>query len=207
MSEESTSDSVETEEYMERDLDVVFECWLYQRCPTYDGRKTTDVELWIENLLFLLDVLNAHPDIWHLAGIRLIEGRALEVLNESFETGNGPTDWHSFTQWVKSLNSLAPHVVNAYNKSVIADDYENLHQAEKESVQAFFERFNLWRLRADYHDYTFDSRSAFLDCLNVELRSRVCRLLTDMKRMDISIDFPIVLRAALHLEKSRSEVK
>ncbi|EFP80042.1 uncharacterized protein PGTG_05267 [Puccinia graminis f. sp. tritici CRL 75-36-700-3] len=186
------------DEHFERDVDFVFEGWSYNNCPTYDGHITIDVWRWLETLSFTLEIRVAHPDIWHLVGFRLIKGHALHVLNEALESGNEPRDWDSFCQWAQSLNHLAPHVVNAYNRCMVADDYEKLRQRDNETAKEFCERFSHWQLKAGYHRYTYEPRTAFVDRLNNDLRPRVCSRITDMKLQGLPISFPTVVHAAFN---------
>jgi len=187
-----------------RDVDAVLESWDYGNCSTYDGHITVDVDRWLDSVWCMLLTRQAHPDVWHLVGFRLLEGPALDALNGALGSGNGPTDWNRFRQWANSLNPLAPHVVKAYHQSVIADDYERLRQADDESARAFYKRFSQWQLRAQHHRYSYEPKSAFIDRLNHRLRSRVCTRLARYKQRAEPVDFSLLYVVVLE-EDARSD--
>lgn len=187
----------ETPLFLTRDVDLVLESWDYGNCSTYDGHITVDVDRWLDCVWCMLDMRQAHPDIWHLVGFRLLEGPALDALNGALGSGNGPTDWNRFRQWANSLNPLASHVVKAYNQSVIADDYEMLRQGDDESAKAFYKRFSEWQLRAQHHRYKYEARSAFIDRLNNRLRSRVCTQMARYKQRAEPVNFSLLFLIVL----------
>lgn len=54
----------------------VFRGWNYKNCPHYEGALGVDIRRWLNTLAINLKGQQAHPDIWHLAGIRLLQGKA-----------------------------------------------------------------------------------------------------------------------------------
>ncbi|OAV92810.1 hypothetical protein PTTG_07091 [Puccinia triticina 1-1 BBBD Race 1] len=196
------SQGVGPDEGRQRDVDWVVEQWPYSNCPTYDGHKTTDVWRWLDALALMLEIRHAHRDIWHLVGIRLLTGPALDALAQALASPVGPRDWTRFCRWAKTLNPLPPLLVQAYNRSLVQDEYQKLRQGEQETAEHFYHRFTHWELRAMYHHCNYEPRSAFLECLNAHLRPKVCSRMDDFKRYNLPIVFGDVVTAALNEDSS-----
>ncbi|OAV87617.1 hypothetical protein PTTG_04871, partial [Puccinia triticina 1-1 BBBD Race 1] len=53
-----------------------FRGWNYKNCPHCKGALGVNVRRWLNTLAINLKGRQAHLDIWHLAGIRLLQGKA-----------------------------------------------------------------------------------------------------------------------------------
>ncbi|KAI7947702.1 hypothetical protein MJO28_009610 [Puccinia striiformis f. sp. tritici] len=188
--------------YLERSVSSVLEHWSYQNCSKYDGNLTFDVRRWLKTLSIMLDIRQAHPDIWHLVGFCLIEGSARERLLLVIGSDDEPKNWDSFCKWTLSLNTLDPEVINAYNKRVVADDYEDLHQGKNETVEEFYTRFMKWQCKARYHGYEHDPETMFVNRLKKGLRRKISGLIAIENRRGTPMSFNIVVEAALDEDRA-----
>ncbi|WAQ83029.1 hypothetical protein PtA15_3A395 [Puccinia triticina] len=135
--------------------------------------------------------------------LELIRKRpALDALAQALASPVGPRDWTRFCRWAKTLNPLPPLLVQAYNRSLVQDEYQKLRQGEQETAEHFYHRFTHWELRAMYHHCNYEPRSAFLECLNAHLRPKVCSRMDDFKRYNLPIVFGDVVTAALNEDSS-----
>ncbi|KAH9450919.1 hypothetical protein Pst134EA_017530 [Puccinia striiformis f. sp. tritici] len=173
-----------------------------KNCSKYDGNLTFDVRRWLKTLSIMLDIRQAHPDIWHLVGFCLIEGSARERLLLVIGSDDEPKNWDSFCKWTLSLNTLDPEVINAYNKRVVADDYEDLHQGKNETVEEFYTRFMKWQCKARYHGYEHDPETMFVNRLKKGLRRKISGLIAIENRRGTPMSFNIVVEAALDEDRA-----
>ncbi|KAA1097563.1 hypothetical protein PGT21_011451 [Puccinia graminis f. sp. tritici] len=68
----------------------VFKDWSFSNCPRYNGSVEVDVKRWLGTLSAVLDSRQAHPDIWHLVGFRLLEHKAFLDYEDAINSGNRP---------------------------------------------------------------------------------------------------------------------
>ncbi|KNZ52631.1 uncharacterized protein VP01_349g11 [Puccinia sorghi] len=103
--------------HLETNLGSVFRGWSFKYCPYYEGSIGVGVRRWLNTLTFNLKNRQAHTNVWHLAGIRLLQGKAYADYGDSTVLGTAPEiynfPYHEKTGFVTRLNK-------ALNRKMIA---------------------------------------------------------------------------------------
>ncbi|KAA1109650.1 hypothetical protein PGTUg99_029671 [Puccinia graminis f. sp. tritici] len=177
--------------HLETNLGHIFRGWSYKNCPYYEGTIGVDVRRWLTTLTINLRNRQAHPDVWHLAGIRLLQGKAYADYEDSTVLDTAPNDWRVFCTWLISLNPVS------VSQQVIAEEYEALSQGANESCQAFYDRFRDWQCRAKNYDFPYHEETGFVSRLNRALNRKLSALMHTEERRGTPMTFAQIVVAAL----------
>ncbi|PLW49100.1 hypothetical protein PCANC_12161 [Puccinia coronata f. sp. avenae] len=151
--------------HLKTDIGKVFCGWSYVNCPYFKGD--------------------------HLAGIRLLQGKAYADYKDSCGLETDPLSWEEFVVWVEDLNPIT------LLKQVVSDKYDALRQGTNESCQAFFDRFREWQSRAKNYGFQYEETSGFVGRLNRSLNNRLVGLMAVEHRRGTPMSFAQVVMAAL----------
>ncbi|KAH9463139.1 hypothetical protein Pst134EA_015222 [Puccinia striiformis f. sp. tritici] len=146
--------------YTETNIANVFRGWNFKNCPLYEGNVGVDVRRWLNTLTINLKSRQASIDIWHLAGIRLLGGKAYNDFEDATANNQEPRNWIEFCDWVVELNPVS------VSKQMISDEFDALVQGPTESCQMFYDRFRDWQCRARGYDFSYDESTAFVAALD-----------------------------------------
>jgi hypothetical protein len=67
-------------QHLKTNIGKVFRGWSYVNAPYFKGEVGANVRQWLNTLSINLKNLQAHPNVWHLGGIRLLQGKAYSTL-------------------------------------------------------------------------------------------------------------------------------
>jgi hypothetical protein len=151
----------------ETNVGRVFKDWSFTNCPRYNGSVEINVKRWLGTLAAVLDSRQAHPDVWHLVGFRLLEQKAFLDYEDAINSGACPSNWIAFCSWLLELNPLC------VSKDSILDDYDKLYQQPNETAQSFFQRFREWQNKAKNYGFHYEASSGFVARLNRGLKEKV----------------------------------
>ncbi|PLW26846.1 hypothetical protein PCANC_25438 [Puccinia coronata f. sp. avenae] len=133
----------------------------------------------------------AHPDVWHLAGIRLLQGKAYSDYKDSVALETDPLNWIDFCTWLEDLNPVT------LSKQVVSDEYDALRMGNNESCQAFFDRFHEWQSRAKNYSFQYEEISGFVARLTKPLNNKLLGLMAVEDQRGTPMTFAQVVMAAL----------
>ncbi|KAA1074431.1 hypothetical protein PGT21_005261 [Puccinia graminis f. sp. tritici] len=177
--------------HLETNLGHVFRGWSYKNCPYYEGTIGVDVRRWLTTLTINLRSRQAHPDVWHLAGIRLLQGKAYADYEDSTVLDTAPHSWQVFCTWLISMNPIS------VSRNVIAEEYDALAQGPNESCQAFYDQFRDWQCRAKIYDFPYHEETGFVSRLNKALGRKLTALMHTEERRGTPMSFSQIVVAAL----------
>jgi hypothetical protein len=177
--------------HLETDIGKVFRGWSYVNCPYFKGDVGCDVKRWLNTLVINLKKRQADRGIWHLAGIRLLQGKAYADYEDSCALETDPLSWEEFVVWIEDLNPIT------LSKQVVSDEYDALRQGANESCQAFFDRFREWQSRAKNYGFQYEETSGFVGRLNRALNNKLVGLMAVEHRRGTPMSFAQVVMAAL----------
>ncbi|OAV90062.1 hypothetical protein PTTG_11582, partial [Puccinia triticina 1-1 BBBD Race 1] len=178
-------------DHLDTNLGNVFRGWNYKNCPYYEGSLGVDVRRWLNTLTINLKSRQAHPDVWHLAGIRLLQGKAYADYEDSIALETAPEDWASFTTWLIGLNPIS------VSQQVIAEEYDTLAQLPNESCQSFYDWFREWQSRAKNYNFPYHEATGFVSRLNKALNRKMVALMNTEERHGTPMMFAQIVVAAL----------
>jgi hypothetical protein len=133
----------------------------------------------------------AHPDAWHLAGIRLLQGKAYLDYKDSVALETNPLNWGDFCTWLEDLNPVT------LSKQLVLDKHDALRMGSNESFQAFFDRFREWESCAKNHAFQYKEISCFVACLTKPLNNILLSLMAVEDQQGTPMTFAQVMMAAL----------
>jgi hypothetical protein len=82
--------------HFETNIGKVFRGWSYVNAPYFKGEVGADVKQWLSTPTINLKNWQAHPYVWHLAGICLLQGKAYANYKDSVALGTDPLTWDKF---------------------------------------------------------------------------------------------------------------
>ncbi|KAA1107073.1 hypothetical protein PGT21_001418 [Puccinia graminis f. sp. tritici] len=180
----------------ETNVGRVFKDWSFSNFPRYNGSVEVDVKRWLGTLSAVLDSRQAHPDIWHLVGFRLLEHKAFLDYEDAINSGNRPGNWKAFCDWLLELNPLC------VSKDSILDDYDRLYQQPNETAQSFFQRFREWQHKAKNYGFHYEASSGFVTRLNRGLKEKVKGIVAVERRRGTPLSFDQIVVTALEEDQS-----
>ncbi|WAQ84715.1 hypothetical protein PtA15_5A288 [Puccinia triticina] len=84
----------------ERSLSTVLKIWFSQKQAKYTGSIHSDARVWLSDLQLSLEMIHAHPLLWHTVGFNMLDGWALDKLKVAREDNNEPQNWPAFKAWL-----------------------------------------------------------------------------------------------------------
>jgi hypothetical protein len=181
--------------HLETDIGKVFRGWSYVNAPYFRGEVGADVRRWLNTITINLKNRQAHPDVWHLAGIRLLQGKAYSDYEDSVALETDPLNWIDFCTWLEDLNPVT------LSKQVVSDEYDALRMGNNESCQAFFDRFREWQSRAKNYSFQYEEISGFVARLTKPLNNKLLGLMAVEDRRGTPMTFAQVVMAALDKDR------
>ncbi|KNF05606.1 hypothetical protein PSTG_01415 [Puccinia striiformis f. sp. tritici PST-78] len=140
-------------------------------------------------------IRQASIDIWHLAGIRLLGGKAYNDFEDATANNQEPRNWIEFCDWVVELNPVS------VSKQMISDKFDALVQGPTESCQMFYDRFRDWQCRARGYDFSYDESTAFVGRLSKALNHKVTDYIRIAERQG-PLPFSAIVVAALDEDRA-----
>ncbi|PLW15969.1 hypothetical protein PCANC_16131 [Puccinia coronata f. sp. avenae] len=180
----------------ETNVGRVFKDWSFSNCPRYNGSVEIDVKRWLGTLAAVLDSQQAHPDIWHLVGFRLLEHKAFLDYEDAINSGARPGNWIGYCNWLLDLNPLC------VSKDSILDDYDKLYQQPNETAQSFFQRFREWQHKAKNYGFHYEASSGFVTRLNRGLKDKVKGIVAVERRRGTPLTFDQIVVTALEEDQT-----
>ncbi|PLW20146.1 hypothetical protein PCANC_16646 [Puccinia coronata f. sp. avenae] len=180
----------------ETNVGHVFKDWSFSNCPRYNGSVEIDVKRWLGTLAAVLDSRQAHPDVWHLVGFRLLEHKAFLDYEDAINSGARPGNWAGFCSWLLELNPLC------VSKDSILDDYDKLYQQPNETAQSFFQRFREWQHKAKNYGFHYEASSGFVARLNRGLKEKVKGIVAVERRRGTPLTFDQIVVTALEEDQT-----
>jgi hypothetical protein len=142
-----------------------------------------------------LEMIRAHPSLWHIVAFNMLRNRALEELKKAKSEGTVPQTWPAFKAWITKENPLA------ISKRSVARAWDQLRQAPNESLENFMKRFSAWQVMAKNYDFQYDEITGFVLKVNSGLSKRLDSLMGTEERRKTPMDFRSVQQAALEEDR------
>jgi hypothetical protein len=181
--------------HLEANIGKVFRGWSYANVPYFRGEVGTDVCQWLNTITINLKNCQAHPDVWHSAGIRLLQGKAYSDYKDSVALETDPLNWGDFCTWLEDLNPVT------LSKKVVLDKYDALQMGNNKSCQAFFDRSRKWQSWAKNYGFQYEDISGFVARLTRPLNNKLLGLMAVEDQRGTPMTFSQVVMAALNKDR------